>query len=199
MRFQCRNSPLANAAGFVDVDKEIILGILSCVVIRCRCQKCAAQSLQETCQHNKFSNVFSLGDCSSLPTSKPLGIKIETLRRVPSTSTLPSSFSQDVLGHLIPGPSRHLQRRSERAEQCRAVQSSAEQCRAVQSSAEQCRAVQSSAECRERTGGGSVSPVGPGAGSAVRQRGHFHLRWLHSMSRASGGRLADSDCASRLS
>ncbi|CAE7483770.1 SQOR [Symbiodinium pilosum] len=40
-----RNSPLANAAGFVDVDKE-------------------------TCQHNKFSNVFSLGDCSSLPTSK---------------------------------------------------------------------------------------------------------------------------------
>lgn len=40
-----RNSPLANAAGFVDVDKE-------------------------TCQHNKFSNIFSLGDCSSLPTSK---------------------------------------------------------------------------------------------------------------------------------
>ncbi len=39
------NSPLANAAGFVDVDKG-------------------------TLQHVKFSNVFSLGDVSSLPTSK---------------------------------------------------------------------------------------------------------------------------------
>ncbi|CAE7944922.1 hmt2, partial [Symbiodinium necroappetens] len=39
------NSPLANGIGFVDVDKE-------------------------TCQHTQFSNVFSLGDCSSLPTSK---------------------------------------------------------------------------------------------------------------------------------
>eukprot|EP00435_Cladocopium_sp_Y103_P076084 s49_g76.t1 len=40
-----KNSPLANAVGFVDVDKE-------------------------TCQHNKYPNVFALGDCSSLPTSK---------------------------------------------------------------------------------------------------------------------------------
>jgi len=40
-----RKSPIVNAAGFVDVDKE-------------------------TCQHNKFPNIFSLGDCSSLPTSK---------------------------------------------------------------------------------------------------------------------------------
>lgn len=40
-----KNSPLANGIGFVDVDKE-------------------------TCQHTQFSNVFSLGDCSSLPTSK---------------------------------------------------------------------------------------------------------------------------------
>lgn len=40
-----RNSPLANADGWVDVDKS-------------------------TLQHTKFPNVFSLGDASSLPTSK---------------------------------------------------------------------------------------------------------------------------------
>ena len=40
-----KNSPLANAQGFVDVDKF-------------------------TCQHTKYPNVFSLGDSSSLPTSK---------------------------------------------------------------------------------------------------------------------------------
>ncbi|KAJ1675546.1 hypothetical protein EV182_001056 [Spiromyces aspiralis] len=40
-----KNSALANAAGFVDVDKE-------------------------TLRHTKFANVYSLGDCSSLPTSK---------------------------------------------------------------------------------------------------------------------------------
>jgi NADH dehydrogenase FAD-containing subunit len=40
-----KNSPLADAAGWVDV---------------------SASSLQ----HTKFPNVFSLGDCSSLPTSK---------------------------------------------------------------------------------------------------------------------------------
>jgi len=40
-----KNSPLANAAGFISVDKE-------------------------TCQHVEYPNVFSLGDCSSLPTSK---------------------------------------------------------------------------------------------------------------------------------
>eukprot|EP00429_Kryptoperidinium_foliaceum_P045828 CAMPEP_0176106112 /NCGR_PEP_ID=MMETSP0120_2-20121206/53250_1 /TAXON_ID=160619 /ORGANISM="Kryptoperidinium foliaceum, Strain CCMP 1326" /LENGTH=879 /DNA_ID=CAMNT_0017440233 /DNA_START=57 /DNA_END=2696 /DNA_ORIENTATION=+ len=40
-----KNSPLANTVGFVDVDKD-------------------------TCQHTKYGNVFSLGDCSSLPTSK---------------------------------------------------------------------------------------------------------------------------------
>ena len=28
------------------------------------------QSRQETCQHNTYTNVFALGDCSSLPTSK---------------------------------------------------------------------------------------------------------------------------------
>lgn len=39
------HSPLANAAGFVDVDKE-------------------------TTRHVKYPNIFSLGDCSSLPTSK---------------------------------------------------------------------------------------------------------------------------------
>lgn len=38
-------SPLADAAGWVDVD-------------------------QGTMRHKKFANVFSLGDCSSLPTSK---------------------------------------------------------------------------------------------------------------------------------
>jgi sulfide:quinone oxidoreductase len=40
-----RNSPLANAAGWVDVDRY-------------------------TLQHNKFKNIFSLGDASSLPTSR---------------------------------------------------------------------------------------------------------------------------------
>lgn len=40
-----KNSPLANAAGWVDVDKN-------------------------TLQHVKYSNVFSLGDASSLPTSR---------------------------------------------------------------------------------------------------------------------------------
>jgi len=40
-----KQSPLANEAGWVDVNKE-------------------------TLQHNKFSNIFSLGDSSSLPTSK---------------------------------------------------------------------------------------------------------------------------------
>jgi sulfide:quinone oxidoreductase len=38
-------SPLANEAGWIDVDKE-------------------------TLQHSRYPNVFSLGDCSSLPTSK---------------------------------------------------------------------------------------------------------------------------------
>lgn len=40
-----RNSPLANAAGWVDVDKN-------------------------TLQHVRYSNIFSLGDASSLPTSR---------------------------------------------------------------------------------------------------------------------------------
>jgi len=40
-----QDSGLTNASGFVDVDKE-------------------------TCQHSRYPNVFALGDCSSLPTSK---------------------------------------------------------------------------------------------------------------------------------
>ncbi|KAK3825734.1 MAG: sulfide:quinone oxidoreductase [Benniella sp.] len=40
-----KSSPLSNADGWVDVDKE-------------------------TLRHNKFANVYALGDCSSLPTSK---------------------------------------------------------------------------------------------------------------------------------
>lgn len=40
-----KKSPLANEAGWVDVDKD-------------------------TMQHNSYSNVFACGDCSSLPTSK---------------------------------------------------------------------------------------------------------------------------------
>ncbi|KAJ2234932.1 hypothetical protein H4R99_002813 [Coemansia sp. RSA 1722] len=40
-----KNSKIANAAGYVDVN-------------------------QATLQHNKFSNIYALGDCSSLPTSK---------------------------------------------------------------------------------------------------------------------------------
>ena len=34
---------------------------------------------QETCQHNKYPNVFALGDCSSLPTSKCLGESLENV------------------------------------------------------------------------------------------------------------------------
>eukprot|EP00457_Paulinella_chromatophora_P006576 gb/GEZN01006595.1/.p1 GENE.gb/GEZN01006595.1/~~gb/GEZN01006595.1/.p1 ORF type:complete len:386 (-),score=76.31 gb/GEZN01006595.1/:133-1290(-) len=41
----CKDSPLADAAGWIAVNKDNL-------------------------QHNKFPNVFSLGDCSSLPTSK---------------------------------------------------------------------------------------------------------------------------------
>lgn len=40
-----KTSPLANEAGFVDVDKAHL-------------------------QHVKYDNVFALGDCSSAPTSK---------------------------------------------------------------------------------------------------------------------------------
>ena len=40
-----KSSKLADAAGFVDVHKE-------------------------TCQHKKYPNVFALGDCSNIPTSK---------------------------------------------------------------------------------------------------------------------------------
>ena len=39
------NSPLADAAGWVDVNKH-------------------------TLQHNKFKNVFAIGDCNSCPTGK---------------------------------------------------------------------------------------------------------------------------------
>lgn len=40
-----RTSPLANSDGWVDVSKQ-------------------------TLQHNKYHNVFAIGDCTSLPTSK---------------------------------------------------------------------------------------------------------------------------------
>lgn len=39
------NSPVADAVGWVDVDKE-------------------------TLQHKKYPNVFGIGDCTNLPTSK---------------------------------------------------------------------------------------------------------------------------------
>ena len=42
---EIRESPLAAANGYVDVNKD-------------------------TTQHNKFPNVFSIGDCANLPTSK---------------------------------------------------------------------------------------------------------------------------------
>ena len=57
-------SPIADAAGWVDVS-------------------------QSTLQHTKFSNIFSLGDCSSLPTSKTAAaitaqtpVLVENLRNV---------------------------------------------------------------------------------------------------------------------
>lgn len=40
-----RDSPLVDAAGFVDVDKN-------------------------TLQHKKYSNIFGIGDCTNAPTSK---------------------------------------------------------------------------------------------------------------------------------
>lgn len=40
-----KTSPVADAAGWVDVDKE-------------------------TLQHKKYPNVFGIGDCTNLPTSK---------------------------------------------------------------------------------------------------------------------------------
>lgn len=40
-----KNSPLASEIGWVDVNKD-------------------------TLQHNRFDNIFGIGDCSSLPTSK---------------------------------------------------------------------------------------------------------------------------------
>ena len=47
-------SPLGDATGFVEVDKE-------------------------TLQHTRFPNVFSLGDCSNLPTSKVRRLLIQEL------------------------------------------------------------------------------------------------------------------------
>lgn len=44
---QVKNSPLAAANGYVDVDKH-------------------------TLQHNKYKNVFSIGDTANLPTSKTI-------------------------------------------------------------------------------------------------------------------------------
>ncbi len=56
---ELKNSPLTDASGFVDIDKF-------------------------TMRHKKFSNVFSLGDCSNAPISKTAAAisgQSDTLRR----------------------------------------------------------------------------------------------------------------------
>lgn len=70
-----KNSPLANSAGWVDVDKF-------------------------TLQHNKYKNIFSLGDASSLPTSrtgaavrKQAPVLVKNLFAVMEGKPLPASYN----------------------------------------------------------------------------------------------------------
>ena len=48
---------------------------------------------QETCQHNKYPNVFALGDCSSLPTSKCLGDSLENVEMHEETAPVKTPFA----------------------------------------------------------------------------------------------------------
>lgn len=66
-------SPLADAGGWVDVHKH-------------------------TLQHNRFSNVFSLGDCSSLPASRT-GAAIRKQAPVLVQNLMAFRAGQDLLGH----------------------------------------------------------------------------------------------------
>ncbi len=80
-----KNSPLANAAGWVDVDKD-------------------------TLQHNKYPNVFSLGDASSLPTSKTAAavraeapVLVENLLAVMNSQTLEAKYDGYACCPLVTG------------------------------------------------------------------------------------------------
>ena len=68
-----RKSPLANADGWVDVDKH-------------------------TLQHNKYPNVFSLGDASSLPCSKT-GAAVRKQAPVCVENVIAFRASKPLLGH----------------------------------------------------------------------------------------------------
>ncbi len=80
-----KNSPLANAGGWVDVDKD-------------------------TLQHNKYPNVFSLGDASSLPTSKTAAavraeapVLVENLVAVMAAKTLDEKYDGYACCPLVTG------------------------------------------------------------------------------------------------
>lgn len=80
-----KNSPLANAGGWVDVDKD-------------------------TLQHNKYPNVFSLGDASSLPTSKTAAavraeapVLVENLLALMNSTALDSEYDGYACCPLVTG------------------------------------------------------------------------------------------------
>ena len=80
-----KNSPLANAGGWVDVDKD-------------------------TLQHNKYPNVFSLGDASSLPTSKTAAavraeapVLVENLLALMAAKTLDEKYDGYACCPLVTG------------------------------------------------------------------------------------------------
>lgn len=83
-----KKSPLANQAGFIDVDKH-------------------------TLQHVKYPNVFSLGDCSSLPTSKTgaairkqAPVLVENLLAHRKATILPASYDGYTSCPLVTGYGR---------------------------------------------------------------------------------------------
>ncbi|KAJ2907587.1 hypothetical protein GGI21_003739 [Coemansia aciculifera] len=81
-----KNSAIANAAGFVDVDKD-------------------------TLQHTRYPNVYSLGDCSSLPTSKTAAaaaaqssvLKHNLLRQIRGTDTPVAEYDGYTSCPLVTG------------------------------------------------------------------------------------------------
>merc|ERR1711963_960593 len=81
------NASLADAAGFLDVNKE-------------------------TLQHNKFSNIFGLGDCTSVPTAKTaaavaaqLGIIRKNLAAPLNGQPLPTKYDGYTSCPLVTGSS----------------------------------------------------------------------------------------------
>merc|ERR1712037_632904 len=84
------NASLADAAGFLDVNKE-------------------------TLQHNKFPNIFGIGDCTSVPTAKTaaavaaqLGIIRKNLGASLNSQPLPTKYggyTRHLLSHWRPSQS----------------------------------------------------------------------------------------------